>query len=91
MVASGSCRAPLLRTVGLNLPIYPDKGDSATFRLLQPEAAPKVSMIDGEKKIAMSRLGNTLRMAGTIGVGDYDLTLDSPLARARCRMRLQTH
>lgn len=86
VVASGSYSAPLLRTVGVNLPIYPGKGYSATFKVLKPEAAPKVSMIDDEKKIAMSRLGNDLRVAGTIEVGDYDLTLDSALARARCRM-----
>ena len=34
----------------------------------------------------MSRLGNDLRIAGTIEVGGYDLSLDSPLARARCAM-----
>jgi D-amino-acid dehydrogenase len=86
VVACGSYSAPLLRTVGVSLPIYPGKGYSATFKILKPEAAPQVSMIDDEKKIAMSRLGNELRVAGTIEVGDYDLTLDSPVARARCRM-----
>jgi D-amino-acid dehydrogenase len=86
VVACGSYSAPLLRTVGVNLPIYPGKGYSATFPILKPEAAPQVSMIDDEKKIAMSRLGHELRVAGTIEVGDYDLTLDSPVARARCRM-----
>lgn len=34
----------------------------------------------------MSRLGDHLRVAGTIEVGGYDLSLDTPLARARCRM-----
>lgn len=86
VVACGAYSAPLLRTVGVDLPIYPGKGYSATFKLLRPEQAPQVSMIDDAKKIAMSRLGNQLRVAGTIEVGDYDLTLDSPVARARCRM-----
>jgi D-amino-acid dehydrogenase len=86
VVACGSYSAPLLRTVGVDLPIYPGKGYSATFAILRPEAAPWVSCIDDEKKIAISRLGNELRVAGTIEVGGYDLTLDSTVARARCQM-----
>jgi D-amino-acid dehydrogenase len=45
-----------------------------------------VSTIDDEMKIAMSRFGNELRVAGTIELAGFDLTLDSPIARARCRM-----
>lgn len=86
VVACGSYSAPLLRTVGVDLPIYPGKGYSATFPLLKPEGAPMVSTIDDGKKIAMSRLGDFLRVAGTIELGGYDLSLDSPLARARCHM-----
>ena len=86
VVACGAYTGPLLRTVGVDLPIYPGKGYSATFKILRPQDAPKVSMIDDAKKVAMSRLGDYLRVAGTIEVGDYDLTLDSPVARARCRM-----
>lgn len=86
VVACGSYTAPLLRTVGVDLPIYPGKGYSATFRLLKPELAPFVSTIDDEVKCAMSRLGDDLRVAGTIEVGGYDLSLDTPVAQARCRM-----
>ena len=86
VVAMGSYTAPLLRTVGVNLPIYPGKGYSATFKILKPELAPQVSLLDDSVKCAMSRLGNSLRIAGTIEVGGYDLSLDSPLARARCEM-----
>ena len=86
VVACGSYSAPLLRSVGVDLPIYPGKGYSATFPLLRPEAAPRVSTIDDHRKIAISRLGNMLRVAGTIELGGFDLSLDSPLARARCHM-----
>ena len=98
VVACGSYTAPLLRSVGINLPIYPGKGYSATFNLLKPlppgeslsaqEApqAPYVSMIDDHVKCAMSRLGNQLRVAGTIELGGYDLSLTTPLAKARCAM-----
>ena len=86
VVACGSDSAPLLRSVGLRVPIYPGKGYSATFALRRPEAAPWVSTIDDAKKIAMSRLGDSLRVAGTIELSGWDLTLDSPLAQARCHM-----
>ena len=89
VVACGSYSAPLLRTVGVNLPVYPGKGYSVTLPLLKPELAPQVSTIDDEKKIAMTRLGNTLRVAGTIEVGGYDLSLDTPLAQKRCEMLLR--
>jgi D-amino-acid dehydrogenase len=86
VVAMGSYTAPLLRTVGINLPIYPGKGYSATFKILKPELAPSVSFIDDSVKCAMSRLGGELRIAGTIEVGGYDTRLDTDLARARCHM-----
>jgi D-amino-acid dehydrogenase len=86
VVACGSYSAPLLRAVGVDLPIYPGKGYSATFKILRPELAPQVSTIDDEVKCAISRLGQHLRVAGTIEVGGYDLSLTTPLAKARCAM-----
>lgn len=86
VVACGSWSAPLLRTAGVDLSIYPGKGYSATFKLLKPELAPWVSAIDDELKCAISRLGDGLRVAGTIEVAGYDLALDTPLAEARCQM-----
>jgi D-amino-acid dehydrogenase len=86
VVACGSYSAPLLRGVGVDLPIYPGKGYSATFKLKKPALAPYVSTIDDEVKCAMTRLGDELRVAGTIELSGYDHSLDTPLARARCRM-----
>ena len=57
VVACGSYSAPLLRTVGVDLPIYPGKGYSATFKLLKPEAAPWISTIDDEAYCAMTPPG----------------------------------
>jgi D-amino-acid dehydrogenase len=86
VVACGSYSAPLLRTVGVDVPIYPGKGYSATFKILDPKRAPKVSMIDDQVKCAISRLGDQLRVAGTIEVGGYDTSLSTDLAKARCNM-----
>ena len=86
VVACGSYSAPLLRSVGVHLPIYPGKGYSATLPLLAPQRAPQVSCIDDARKIAVTRLGHTLRVAGTIELAGFDLALDTPLARRRCEM-----
>ncbi|GLS16874.1 D-amino acid dehydrogenase [Hydrogenophaga electricum] len=86
VVACGSYSPALLRQVGVRAPIYPGKGYSATLPLLRPQDAPQVSLLDDQLKVAMSRLGNHLRIAGTIEVGGYDLSLDTPLARTRARM-----
>lgn len=86
VVACGSYSAPLLRSVGVDLPIYPGKGYSATFDILRPEAAPWVSTIDDEVQCAMTRMGGKLRVAGTIELAGFDTSLDTPLARARCEM-----
>ena len=86
VLACGSYSAPLLRRVGVDLPIYPGKGYSATFPILRPERAPSMSVIDDSRKIAVTRLGDQIRVAGTIEVGNYDLGLDSPVSQARCHM-----
>jgi D-amino-acid dehydrogenase len=86
VVACGSYTAPLLRTVGVDVPIYPGKGYSATFKILKPELAPNVSVIDDQAKCAITRLGDQLRVAGTIEIGAYDSTIDSDLSQIRCRM-----
>lgn len=84
VVACGSYSTPLLASVGVHVPIYPGKGYSATLPLLHPERAPSVSLLDDQMKCAVSRLGNQLRVAGTIELGGFDLSLDTPLARKRC-------
>lgn len=86
VVACGSYTTALLKQVGVNVPIYPGKGYSATLPLLRPDQAPSVSMIDDQMKCAISRLGNQLRVAGTIELGGFDMRLDTPLARTRSRM-----
>jgi D-amino-acid dehydrogenase len=86
VVAAGSYSTALLKQVGVHVPIYPGKGYSATLKLLKPEAASQVSLLDDQLKIAISRLGDQLRVAGTIELGGFDLSLDTPLARTRAQM-----
>jgi D-amino-acid dehydrogenase len=91
VAALGSFTAPLLRPLGVALNIYPAKGYSATLKLKHPERASVVSMIDDARKVAISRLGDTIRIAGTAELAGYDTTLESPTARVRCQALLDRY
>jgi D-amino-acid dehydrogenase len=91
VAALGAYTAPLLRPLGVALPIYPAKGYSATLKLKQPERASVVSMIDDARKIAISRLGDRVRIAGTAELAGYDTRLDSATAKVRCAALVQRY
>jgi D-amino-acid dehydrogenase len=91
VAALGSFTAPMLRPLGIALNIYPAKGYSATLKLKHPERASVVSMIDDARKIAISRLGDTIRIAGTAELAGYDTRLDTPTARVRCQALLDRY
>jgi D-amino-acid dehydrogenase len=80
LVALGSYSPFLLSPVGIRVPIYPVKGYSVTVALTHPEAAPTMCMSDENAKVAISRLGNRLRAAGTAELTGYDTALND----ARC-------
>lgn len=85
VAAMGSYTAPLLRPLGVHLNIYPAKGYSATMKLKQPEKASVVSLLDDARKIAISRLGDSIRIAGTAELAGFDTRLDTPTAKVRCQ------
>jgi len=91
VAALGSHTAPLLRPLGVHLNIYPAKGYSATLKLKRPERASVVSMIDDARKIAISRLGDEVRIAGTAELSGYDTGLDGPTSRVRCAALLNRY
>ena len=84
VAATGSFTAPLLRQLGIYLNIYPAKGYSATLRLKRPDDASVVSLLDDTRKIAISRLGDRIRIAGTAEMAGYDTSLDGATSRTRC-------
>jgi D-amino-acid dehydrogenase len=69
-----------LKPLGVNLMIYPGKGYSATYDIVNPDQAPSVSLTDDGYKLVVSRLGNRLRVAGTCEINGYSRELNT----ARC-------
>jgi D-amino-acid dehydrogenase len=89
--AMGSFTAPMLRPLGIYLNIYPAKGYSATLKLKRPADASVVSMIDDDRKLAISRLGDRIRIAGTAEMAGYDTGLDSRTSQRRCAALVQRY
>lgn len=71
VVSLGSFTPQLVRPLGIHCLIYPTKGYSASFPVTDPARAPSVSLTDSRNKVVFSRLGNTLRMAGTAELSGY--------------------
>jgi D-amino-acid dehydrogenase len=85
VMALGSYSPLLTRPIGLDLPIYPAKGYSATVRIVEPAKAPLVSITDDAFKIVFSRLGDRLRIAGTAELSGYSTELNMVRCEALTR------
>lgn len=75
VMAAGVGSARLLRPLGLRLPLYPVKGYSATVMVRDELQAPLGALMDESFKVAITRLGNRLRVAGTAELGSRKLDL----------------
>ncbi|MCB2108939.1 MAG: D-amino acid dehydrogenase [Rhodobacteraceae bacterium] len=76
VLALGSFSPRLTRELGLNLPVYPAKGYSITAHVTKSDAAPTVSILDEARYMVFSRLGDRLRVAGTVELGGWSMDLD---------------
>lgn len=89
VLALGSYSPQLVKPLGLDLLIYPAKGYSATFPIIQADKAPSVSLTDDEFKLVFSRLGDRLRVAGTAELNGYSTELNEVRCKAITRRVMQ--
>lgn len=75
LVALGSHSPQLVRPLGLNLPVYPVKGYSLTVPIADPALAPVSTLLDESYKIAITRLGDRIRVGGMAEISGYDNSL----------------
>ncbi len=80
VLAAGVDSAFLLRRIGIRLPLYPVKGYSATVAIREPTYAPLAAVMDETYKVAIVRMGNRIRIAGTAELGDRRLSLETKTA-----------
>jgi D-amino-acid dehydrogenase len=68
----------MLRSLGLRLPVYPIKGYSLTLPVTEDAAAPVSTVMDETYKIAITRLGDRIRVGGTAEIAGFSTSLRTP-------------
>jgi len=86
LVCAGVGSATLLRPLGLRVPLYPVKGYSATVMVRDELQAPLGALMDESFKVAITRMGNRLRVAGTAELGTRKLDLRQDALRTLIRV-----
>ena len=71
VLALGSYSPVLARQVGVDLPIYPVKGYSITAPITDASVAPVSTVLDETYKIAVTRLGDRIRVGGMAELSGY--------------------
>ncbi|WP_431509284.1 D-amino acid dehydrogenase [Variovorax sp. DAIF25] len=77
VLALGSYSPALARPLGIDLPVYPVKGFSITVPIADPTGAPESTVMDETFKVAVTRLGERIRVGGTAQLSGFDLRLDA--------------
>lgn len=75
VVAAGSYSPALLRPLGIAMPVYPVKGYSITLPIRDEARAPVSTVLDETYKVAITRLGDRIRVGGTAEVTGFDRSL----------------
>lgn len=75
LVALASYSPALLRPLGLKLPVYPIKGYSITAPIADAGRAPVSTLLDESYKIAITRLGDRIRVGGMAEISGFDKSL----------------
>ena len=78
VVALGSFSPLLVRPHGIRLPVYPVKGYSLTIPITDASRAPESTVMDETYKIAITRLGNRIRVGGMAEISGYTNDLGEP-------------
>lgn len=72
VVATASFTPALLRPLGLHVPIYPVKGYSITLPIADRAHAPRSTLLDESYKIAITRLGDRIRVGGMAELSGFN-------------------
>jgi D-amino-acid dehydrogenase len=75
LVALGSHSPLLLKPLGIRIPVYPVKGYSITVPITDATGAPESTVMDETHKVAVTRLGDRIRVGGTAELAGYTLKL----------------
>jgi len=74
VLAAGSWSPTIARHLGIRLTIQPAKGYSVAYR--RPDGAPPLPLVLGETRVAVTPMGDRMRLAGTLEMAGMDLSLN---------------
>lgn len=75
VLALGSWSSRLVAPLGISLPVYPVKGYSITVPIKDASGAPESTVMDESYKVAITRLGNRIRVGGTAEISGFSTKL----------------
>ena len=73
----GSWSPRLLKPIRISIPVYPIKGYSITVPIVDADGAPISTVMDESYKVAITRLGDRIRVGGTAEISGYSASLDA--------------
>jgi D-amino-acid dehydrogenase len=78
LLALGPHSPVLARRIGIELPIWPVKGYTASIPINGHNGAPKVGVIEEDNLVAFANLGDRLRVGGKAEFAGYDRSFTEP-------------
>jgi D-amino-acid dehydrogenase len=75
VAAMASYGPGFLKTLGIDLPVYPVKGYSITVPIVDAARAPVSTVMDETYKVAITRLGDRIRVGGMAEIAGFALDL----------------
>ncbi|MGO4727034.1 MULTISPECIES: D-amino acid dehydrogenase [unclassified Inquilinus] len=75
VLALGSYSPLLLKPLGIEIPVYPVKGYSITVPVTEADGAPVSTVMDETYKVAITRLGDRIRVGGTAELAGFSSKL----------------
>ena len=76
VLALGSYSTRMLAPLGIDVPVYPVKGFSITVPIRNAAKSPESTIMDETHKVAVTRLGDRIRVGGTAQLSGFDLQLN---------------
>ncbi|WP_347876515.1 D-amino acid dehydrogenase [Brevundimonas naejangsanensis] len=71
VLALGSYSPMMVKPLGMTLPVYPVKGYSITAPIINEPAAPVSTIMDETYKVAITRLGDRIRVGGMAEIAGF--------------------
>jgi D-amino-acid dehydrogenase len=86
VMSMGSYSPSILKPLNIKLPIEPAKGYSLTVPIAGHNSTPTISLTDEDHKVVFTRLGDRMRVAGTVEFNGYDTEMNEDRANSICNI-----